>query len=47
MWYKDRIIRVFAKTACKKISSRVIRELQDMTEEMLSGDDSGLENIWE
>ena len=45
--YKNRIIRVFAETACEKISKKVIRQLQKMTEEMQSGEDSALKNVWE
>lgn len=47
MDYKDRIIRVFAETTCERISKKVIRQLQKMTDEMQSGEDSGLKNVWE
>jgi hypothetical protein len=47
MGYKDKIIACIAKKACDKISGRVIRSLQEMTDEMQSGDDSGLKNVWD
>ncbi|HCC06804.1 MAG TPA: hypothetical protein DEP72_01375 [Clostridiales bacterium] len=47
MKYKDRIIYTIADAECKKVSRRVIRILQKMTEGMQSGDDSGLKNIWD
>jgi len=45
--YRDEIISSVAETACKRLTKRVIRELQMMTEDLLSGDDSGLKNIWD
>jgi len=47
MDYQDEIISGIAEIACKRISSKVVRELQKMTEDLLSGDDSGLINIWD
>jgi len=37
----------FAKPICQRITRRVIRELQQMTENLTSGEDSGLRNIWD
>jgi len=45
--YKDDIIDYYAEKACKRISQKIIRKLQKMTEGMLTGDDSPLKNIWE
>ena len=45
--YKDRIISSFAKNACKKIAGKVIRKMQRITEELLSGDDTPLKNAWD
>lgn len=47
MAYKDKIIEYVAKEACKKVSTKIIRKLQQMTECMLSGDDSELGNVWD
>ena len=47
MIYKDNIISIFADKECEKVCGKTIRELQCMTEGMQSGDDSGLENIWD
>lgn len=44
---KEDIISYVAGNACNKISKRVVRELQKMTEDLLAGDDSGLKNIWD
>ena len=47
MNYKDKIIRSFTESACKKISGKVVRSLQKMTEGMQSGDDTPLKNVWD
>lgn len=47
MDYKDKILEKVADKACNKISTKVIRNLQKMTDCMLSGDDSSLRNIWD
>lgn len=46
MNYKDEIIYKIADKACKKISLKVIKNLQKMKGCHLSGD-SGLKNIWD
>lgn len=45
--YKDKIVKYVAEEACKRISKKVIRSFQKMTEGMQSGDDSPLKNIWD
>lgn len=45
--YRDEIITSIAETACNKLTKKVIRELQGMTKDLLSGEDSGLKNIWD
>ena len=45
--YRDNIIAGIAKTECLKISRKIIRTLQRMTDGMQSGDDTPLKNIWE
>ena len=47
MYYKDRIISNLAERECKRISRKTIRALQSMTEEMQSGTDTSLKNIWD
>jgi hypothetical protein len=47
MEYRDEIISGLANKACEAISGVVIRALTKMTDGMQSGDDSGLENVWE
>ena len=44
---RDKIIWKLANRACNRISRRVIRTLQNMTEGMQSGNDSRLKNIWD
>src|SRR5437773_8626115 len=44
---RDKIIWKLANRACNRISRRVIRTLQKMTEGMQSGNDSRLKNIWD
>lgn len=47
MNYRDKIIEDIAEGLCKKISRKIIRNLQKMTEGMQSGDDTPLKNIWD
>lgn len=47
MNYKDNIIADISGRECKRLSMKVIRFLQKMTEGMQSGDDSPLKNIWD
>lgn len=44
---RDRIISRLADLECKRLSRKVIRGLQKMTEGMQSGDDSVLANVWD
>ena len=44
---RDRIISRIADHECERISRKVIRSLQRMTEGMQSGDDSVLRNVWD
>ena len=44
---RDRIISRLADLECKRVSRKVIRALQRMTEGMQSGDDSVLANVWD
>jgi hypothetical protein len=41
------IVRQLAEHTAKRLTSRVITALQRMTEGKQSGEDSGLENIWD
>ncbi len=45
--YKDKIISGISENVCKKVSAKVIRILQKMTEGLLTGDDTPLKNIWD
>lgn len=47
MNYKDKIISEIAREECENISKRVIKILQGMHEEMGSGEDTILKNVWE
>jgi hypothetical protein len=47
MDYRDRVISAIAERDRKRICRKVILQLQKMTEEMQSGDDSPLSNIWD
>lgn len=47
MNYRDKIIEDIAEGRCRKISGKVVCELQKMTEGMLSGDDTPLKNVWD
>ncbi len=47
MDYRDKIISDIAEKECKRISRKVILALQKMTEDMQSGGDSPLKNIWD
>ena len=44
---RDRIIASIGQRECKRLANKVRRELQRMTAEMLSGDDTCLKNIWD
>jgi hypothetical protein len=41
------IVRDLAESVCRRITRRVLRSLQGMTDTHLSGDDSGLANVWD
>jgi hypothetical protein len=41
------IVRQLAEHVARHMTERTIAELQDMTETLGSGDDSGMENLWE
>ncbi len=41
------IVRQLAEHVARRMAQRTIVELQDMTDTLGSGDDSGLENVWE
>lgn len=46
--FKDRIISDLADALCKKIAKQVVEELQELKEDnLLSGEDSGLKNVWD
>lgn len=47
MGYREKIIAGIADEACNRIKEKVIRELQNTTEGMQSGDDTPLLNLWE
>ena len=44
---RDKIISRLADLECKRVSRKVIRNLQRLTEGMQSGDDSVLANVWD
>jgi hypothetical protein len=44
---ESRVITAFAKAICKRVTRKAISQLQRMTSGSLSGEDSGLENIWD
>jgi hypothetical protein len=46
MDHYELLVSEIADCECQRISRRVIRGLQRMTEGMQSGDDGGLKNIW-
>jgi hypothetical protein len=41
------ITRLYAETLCQRISRRIIRDCQSLKDCLLSGDDTGLSNIWD
>lgn len=41
------IVRQLAEHVARQVAQRTIEELRDMTETLGSGDDSGMENVWE
>jgi hypothetical protein len=43
---ESRLISAFARKSTERFSRRVVRELQQI-KDLLSGDDSGLENVWD
>lgn len=47
MDFHDRIIAEVAETACKRICKRAIHDLQSITDAIVSGDESPLENTWD
>ena len=46
---ETRIVQALAESVCQHVSDKTIRALQGMTDAnmLLSGDDSGLINVWE
>lgn len=47
MDYRDSILHTISQAECSRISRKVIRRLQRMTEDMQSGADTPLKNIWD
>ena len=47
MEYKDKIITAIAEKACEQVAIAVIKVLRADKESRLSGDDSGLQNVWD
>ena len=47
MEYKDKIITAVAEKACEQVAIAVIKVLRADKESRLSGDDSGLQNVWD
>lgn len=47
MGYQERMIRQLADRQCKRICHITIRSLQKLKDCMLSGDGTGLKNIWD
>lgn len=47
MEYKDKIIAAVAEKACEHVATNVIKVLRADKESRLSGDDSGLQNVWD
>jgi len=47
MEYKDKIIAAVAEKACEQVATAVIKVLRADKESRLSGDDSGLQNVWD
>jgi len=47
MVYRNKIISWLAESECEKVCRKTIRVLQKMTEEMQSGDDTPLKNLWD
>lgn len=45
--YEKEIIRKIAQERCRRISGRVVRKLQKITEGMQSGCDTPLKNLWD
>jgi hypothetical protein len=41
------IVREVASLACARMTRRIIKQLRQMDDAMMSGDDSGLKNSWE
>jgi hypothetical protein len=41
------IVRNLAKQVCQQVTRKIIRDLQELKNGLLSGDDSGLTNAWE
>lgn len=44
---ESRVVRKLANDVCTRVTRRVIRALQQQSDSILSGDDSGLANTWE
>lgn len=47
MHYREKLIASISEELCNRITRKVIRCLQQMTEGMQSGDDTPLKNIWD
>jgi hypothetical protein len=41
------VVRNLAEAVCKRVTRKVIRDLQELDDGLQSGDDSGLTNAWE
>lgn len=44
---ESRVLRNLAEVVCQRVERKVIRDLQELDNELQSGDDSGLTNTWE
>jgi hypothetical protein len=44
---KRRFVQALAEQAAKRVARRVVQEMQKLTDCKLSGDDSGLANVWD
>ena len=47
LMFKNEIISFIGNQECEKIAHKVVRELQNLKNCTLSGDDSGLQNVWD
>lgn len=44
---ESRVVWNLAEQACQRVTRKIIRDLQELKNGLLSGDDSGLTNTWE